>query len=67
MGMHREVKIEYKKLKDKVKEYNKKDAKFYSNMLSKMLEPHVSSFLKRRVSMGKNRESFIELIIFWFV
>jgi peptidylprolyl isomerase len=40
MGMHREVKIEYKKLKEKVKEYNKKDAKFYSNMLSKMLEPH---------------------------
>nr|BAE99990.1 peptidylprolyl isomerase [Arabidopsis thaliana] len=37
---NKEVKIEYKKLKEKVKEYNKKDAKFYSNMLSKMLEPH---------------------------
>ncbi|EFH41910.1 hypothetical protein ARALYDRAFT_494919 [Arabidopsis lyrata subsp. lyrata] len=37
---NKEVKIEYKKLKEKVKEYNKKDAKFYGNMLSKMLEPH---------------------------
>ncbi|KAL0737856.1 hypothetical protein Bca4012_014066 [Brassica carinata] len=37
---NKEVKIEYKKLKEKVKEYNKKDAKFYSNMLAKMLEPH---------------------------
>ncbi|XP_010482107.1 PREDICTED: peptidyl-prolyl cis-trans isomerase FKBP65 [Camelina sativa] len=37
---NKEVKIEYKKLKEKVKEYNKKDAKFYSNMLSKLLEPH---------------------------
>lgn len=44
LGLNREVKIEYKKLKEKVKEYNKKDAKFYSNMLAKMLEPHVSSF-----------------------
>ncbi|KAL1198844.1 Peptidyl-prolyl cis-trans isomerase FKBP65 [Cardamine amara subsp. amara] len=37
---NKEVKIEYKKLKEKVKEYNKRDAKFYSNMLAKMLEPH---------------------------
>ncbi|CAH2044761.1 unnamed protein product [Thlaspi arvense] len=37
---NKEVKIEYKKLKEKVKEYNRKDAKFYSNMLAKMLEPH---------------------------
>ncbi|CAG7872428.1 unnamed protein product [Brassica rapa] len=37
---NKEVKIEYKKLKEKVREYNKKDAKFYSNMLAKMLEPH---------------------------
>lgn len=41
--------MEYKKLKEKVKEYNKKDAKFYSNMLAKMLEPHVSSSFKKRV------------------
>lgn len=37
---NKEVKMEYKKLKEKVREYNKKDAKFYSNMLAKMLEPH---------------------------
>ncbi|GAB2288797.1 70 kDa peptidyl-prolyl isomerase [Dionaea muscipula] len=38
----REVKLEYKVLKDRVKEYNKKDAKFYSNMFSKYSksEPH---------------------------
>ncbi|KAL9271382.1 Peptidyl-prolyl cis-trans isomerase FKBP65-like protein [Drosera capensis] len=33
---NREVKLEYKVLKDKVKEYNKKDAKFYSNIFSKL-------------------------------
>ncbi|XP_010547132.1 PREDICTED: peptidyl-prolyl cis-trans isomerase FKBP65 [Tarenaya hassleriana] len=37
---NKEVKREYKKLKEKEKEYNKKDARFYSNMLAKMLEPH---------------------------
>lgn len=42
--LHREVKIEFKKLKEKMKEYNKKDAQFYSKMLAKMLEPHVSSY-----------------------
>lgn len=42
------MKIEYKKLKEKVKEYNKKDAKFYSNMLAKMLEPHVSRVLRMK-------------------
>jgi len=30
------VKLEYKTLKEKIKEYNKKDAKFYSNMFAKM-------------------------------
>lgn len=33
---NRDVKLEYKALKDKVKEYNKKDAKFYGNMFAKM-------------------------------
>ncbi|PKI67368.1 hypothetical protein CRG98_012238 [Punica granatum] len=33
---NREVKLEYKVLKEKVKEYNKKDAKFYGNMFAKM-------------------------------
>lgn len=30
------MKLEYKTLKEKVKEINKKDAKFYGNMFSKM-------------------------------
>ncbi|KAK3405891.1 hypothetical protein EUGRSUZ_K02110 [Eucalyptus grandis] len=38
---NRDVKLEYKVLKEKVKEFNKKDAKFYGNMFAKMskLEP----------------------------
>lgn len=31
----RDVKIEYKILKEKVKEYNKRDAKFYGNIFAK--------------------------------
>ncbi|GAB2221586.1 hypothetical protein Droror1_Dr00012771 [Drosera rotundifolia] len=47
----REVKLEYKALKDKVKEYNKKDAKFYSNMFSKLtkLESNDNSAEKTEV------------------
>ncbi|KAI4365764.1 hypothetical protein MLD38_021722 [Melastoma candidum] len=33
---NRDVKVEYKVLKEKVKEYNKKDAKFCGNMFAKM-------------------------------
>ncbi|XP_009602562.1 peptidyl-prolyl cis-trans isomerase FKBP62 [Nicotiana tomentosiformis] len=33
---NRDVKLEYKALKDKVKEFNKKDAKFYGNMFAKL-------------------------------
>jgi hypothetical protein len=33
------VKLTYKTLKEKIKEINKKDAKFYSNMFSKMTKP----------------------------
>ncbi|XP_019188626.1 PREDICTED: peptidyl-prolyl cis-trans isomerase FKBP62-like [Ipomoea nil] len=36
---NREVKLEYKVLKEKVKEYNKKDAKFYGNMFAKLSKP----------------------------
>ncbi|KAG0453654.1 hypothetical protein HPP92_024958 [Vanilla planifolia] len=32
---NREVKLEYRTLKEKMKEYNKKDAKFYGNMFAK--------------------------------
>ncbi|XP_059430242.1 peptidyl-prolyl cis-trans isomerase FKBP62-like [Corylus avellana] len=41
---NRDVKLEYKTLKEKVKEYNKKQAKFYGNMFAKLtkLEPHES-------------------------
>ncbi|MBH0219687.1 tetratricopeptide repeat protein, partial [Listeria monocytogenes] len=31
---NRDVKLEYKTLKEKMKEYNKKDAKFYGNMFA---------------------------------
>nr|XP_043612277.1 peptidyl-prolyl cis-trans isomerase FKBP62-like [Erigeron canadensis] len=33
---NRDVKLEYKLLKEKVKEYNKKDAQFYGNIFTKM-------------------------------
>ncbi|KAI9382572.1 hypothetical protein POPTR_014G149400v4 [Populus trichocarpa] len=33
---NRDVKLEYKILKDKVREYNKKEAQFYSNIFAKM-------------------------------
>ncbi|XP_021273510.1 peptidyl-prolyl cis-trans isomerase FKBP62-like [Herrania umbratica] len=33
---NREVKLEYKVLKEKIKEYNKKESKFYGNMFAKM-------------------------------
>ncbi|KAJ9558937.1 hypothetical protein OSB04_013551 [Centaurea solstitialis] len=32
----RDVKLEYKLLREKVKEYNKKDAEFYGNIFAKM-------------------------------
>ena len=32
----RDVKMEYKLLKQKVREYNKKDAQFYGSMFAKM-------------------------------
>lgn len=32
----RDVKLEYKTLKEKMKEYNKKEAKFYGNMFAKL-------------------------------
>ncbi|KAI9077717.1 hypothetical protein K1719_040323 [Acacia pycnantha] len=36
---NRDVKLEYKTLKQKVKEYNRKEAKFYGNMFAKMTKP----------------------------
>ncbi|KAL5546869.1 hypothetical protein UlMin_006556 [Ulmus minor] len=42
---NKDVKLEYKKLKEKLKEYNKKEAKFYGNMFAKMskLDTHESN------------------------
>lgn len=42
---NRDVKLEYKTLKEKLKELNKKEAKFYGNMFAKMnkLESHESN------------------------
>ncbi|XP_024966315.1 peptidyl-prolyl cis-trans isomerase FKBP62-like isoform X2 [Cynara cardunculus var. scolymus] len=34
---NRDVKVEYKMLKEKMKEYNKKDAKFYGHMFAKLI------------------------------
>lgn len=39
---NREVKLEYKMLKEKMREYNKKDAQFYGKMFSKMLDSNKS-------------------------
>ncbi|KAM6564839.1 hypothetical protein CsatB_024837 [Cannabis sativa] len=36
---NRDVKLEYKTLKEKMKEFNKKEAKFYGNMFAKMSKP----------------------------
>ncbi|KAL2239665.1 peptidyl-prolyl cis-trans isomerase FKBP62 [Sesamum indicum] len=47
---NREVKLVYKALKEKVKEYNKKDAKFYGNMFAKLnkLQPFDSNNTARK-------------------
>ncbi|KAL0436699.1 UNVERIFIED_CONTAM: Peptidyl-prolyl cis-trans isomerase FKBP65 [Sesamum radiatum] len=46
---NREVKLGYKALKEKVKEYNKKDAQFYGNMFAKLnkLQPFDSNVTLR--------------------
>ncbi|KAI3833806.1 hypothetical protein MKX03_011371, partial [Papaver bracteatum] len=46
---NRDVKMEYKVLKEKVKEYNKKDAKFFGNIFAKMskLDPLDASKAKQ--------------------
>lgn len=45
----RDVQKEYRRLKEKVKEYNRRDAKFYGNIISKLsmeqTESEVSSLL----------------------
>lgn len=35
------MKVEYRILKEKIRDYNKKDAQFYSNIFAKMSKPAV--------------------------
>lgn len=46
---NRDVKLEYKLLKEKVREYNKKDAKFYGNMFSKMTRMEAAETKKLKI------------------
>lgn len=59
------MKLGYKALKDKMKEYNKKDAKFYGNMFSKLnkLQPFDVSCFKSS-DIDKDWDDF--LILFFF-
>jgi hypothetical protein len=36
LGFLRDVKMGYRRLKEKVKEYNRRDAKFYGNIIEKL-------------------------------
>ncbi|KAK4408699.1 Peptidyl-prolyl cis-trans isomerase FKBP65 [Sesamum angolense] len=56
---NREVKLGYKALKEKVKEYNKKDAQFYGNMFAKLnkLQPFDSNNTARKEDRPMSIES----------
>ncbi|KAJ6674734.1 PEPTIDYL-PROLYL CIS-TRANS ISOMERASE [Salix viminalis] len=56
---NRDVKLEYKILKDKVREYNKKEAQFYSNIFAKMnkLEQTNSTMAAKQDSMPMTIDS----------
>ncbi|RZC47205.1 hypothetical protein C5167_040166 [Papaver somniferum] len=56
---NRDVKMEYKVLKEKVKEYNKKDAKFFGNIFAKMskLDPLDTSKAKQEAEQPMNVDS----------
>lgn len=45
------MKLEYKALKEKVKEINKKDAKFYGNMFAKLNKQDAAN---KAVSFGRS-------------
>lgn len=49
---NREVKLEYKMLKEKVREYNKKDAQFYGSIFSKMMGGTKSAAKQEPVPMA---------------
>lgn len=50
------MKLEYKILKEKVREYNKKDAQFYGNIFAKMnkVEQAKSSIIKQAIRRKLN-------------
>ncbi|KAK8565161.1 hypothetical protein V6N12_058735 [Hibiscus sabdariffa] len=56
---NREIKMEYKVLKEKIKEYNKKEAKFYGNMFAKMnkVEPANKSAAKEATAVTVSIDS----------
>ncbi|KAF2292546.1 hypothetical protein GH714_025436 [Hevea brasiliensis] len=75
LGKTRDVKLEYKKLKEKMREYIKKEAKFYGNMIAKMnklgpIDSIVSpetpctrgAPLVARRRLGGRREKVIEIL-----
>lgn len=62
------MKLEYRTLKEKVKEYNKKDAKFYGNIFAKMskldhMESNVGHILFTNLNISAYFFSFHKLII----
>lgn len=63
---NRDVKLEYKILKDKVREYNKKEAQFYSNIFAKMnkLEQTNSTVNRPRVFTYKSSLRYFLRVIF---
>ncbi|CAI9099469.1 OLC1v1036296C1 [Oldenlandia corymbosa var. corymbosa] len=54
---NRDVKMEYKLLKEKVKEYNRKDAQFYGSMIAKMrkLEQTETNANHQAMAMARDR------------
>ncbi|KAK4263663.1 hypothetical protein QN277_029047 [Acacia crassicarpa] len=56
---NRDVKVEYKTLKQKVKEYNRKEAKFYGNMFAKMTKLCLVFCLSPVCVRIEKRHSFI--------
>ncbi|XP_058093441.1 70 kDa peptidyl-prolyl isomerase-like isoform X1 [Magnolia sinica] len=54
---NRDVKLEYKTLKEKVKEYNKKDAKFYGNMFAKMNKLQQMESIKSGSNVAAKQET----------
>ncbi|PQQ19098.1 peptidyl-prolyl cis-trans isomerase FKBP62 [Prunus yedoensis var. nudiflora] len=52
---NRDVKLEYKTLKEKMKEFNKKEAKFYGNMFAKLTKSDSPDSNKTAAKMQNNK------------